>query len=606
MNFFKSVSVLAILVSVFSVERVQAQAWTSAYSSSTATGSCAGLPAALSTGFTITPVISNALFPTVAPYRVNKMAFFMNATSGKTDIYMAEKGGSSTSQARVLYYNGTANTLTVIGTIPNVNYGGGGVDEQGMWGIALNPNTFAADNFIYVQYSTGAVQAQGSATVGWRTSRFKLNATTKMIDLASEKVLVFIPAGTSARWHTGGAMQFDNFGNLYVTAADNEAEAMGPGNTADLRGGTMRIHPDSTTAKGYTIPAGNFGEYWAAEFTKQNRLTLAAAYRDTAQVKPEIYVKGSRNPYGMSLDKNRLGWIAWSECGPDVQRQEEGNIANHAVWGGWPFFSGTATRQTAKHANYDEANDVPSGSWGTFNPTTNVATALANNWAPALGVDSLPPMHLPVYQEAGGCAAGGAIIRYDGRINNPGMMPPHLDNTVFYGNFTGNNFTAVKFDTTTAAAVGSQVNVFTMTKTGRPTLNNPVDMQQGPDGALYVTDWGGGCCSGSPSTTSGGIVRVTYTGTCQDPGLYPGGTTAVSKVIRTDINWLRVGAKSFSVLSEGPHEVQILDAQGRVLNSLKGQGWKDYDMPSNLAGNALYFLRVKTEQGEAVREFVNP
>ncbi len=606
MNFVKTFSLIAVAVATLTVQQTHAQAWTSAYTSGTATGSCAGLPAALNTGFTITPIISQALFSSAAPYRVNKMAFFMNG--GKVDIYMTEKGGSSTSQARVLYYNATANTLTAIGTIPNVNYGGGGVDEQGVWGIALNPNTFAADNFIYIQYSTGAVQAQGSATVGWRTSRFKLNATTKMIDLASEKVLVFIPAGTSARWHTGGAMQFDNFGNLYVTAADNEAEAMGPGNTADLRGGTMRIHPDSTVTKGYTIPAGNFGEYWAAEFTKQGRTALAAAYRDTAQVKPEIYVKGSRNPYGMSLDKNRLGWIAWSECGPDAQRQEEGNIANHPAWGGWPFFSGTATRQTAKHGSYDEANDVTTAGWAAFNPTTNLATAIANNWAPALGVDSLPPMHLPVYQEQGGCAAGGAIIRYDGRINNAGKMPPHLDNTVIYGNFTNNNFTAVKFDSATALAVGSQVNVFTMTKTGRPTLTNPVDMQQGPDGALYVTDWGGGCCSGSPTAASGGIVRVTYTGTCQDTALHPGGAVVgISKALeRGDVNWLRVGSKSFSVLSTGPHEVQILNAQGQTITSLKGNGWKDYDMPSNLFGTTLYFLQVKTEQGTAVRAFFTP
>ena len=605
MKFFKS-SLVFVALATFGIQQTFAQPWTTAYTSPTATGTCAGLPAALNTGFTITPVVSRTLFPTANPMRVNKMAFFMNATSGKTDIYMTEKGGSATDQARVLYYDGTASTLTAIGTIPNVNYGGGGVDEQGVWGIALNPNTFAADNFIYITYSTGAVQAQGSATVGWRVSRFKLNATTKMIDLASEKVLVFTPAGTSARWHTGGVMRFDNFGNLYVTEGDNESEAMGPGNTTDLRGGTIRIHPDSTAAKGYTIPAGNFGEYWAAEFTKQNRLTLAAAYRDTAQVKAEIYIKGSRNPYGMTVDKNRLGWVAWSECGPDAQRQEEYNISNHPAFGGWPWFSGTATRQTAKHGSYDEANDVTTAGWAAFNPTTNVSTAIANNWAPSLGVDSLPPMHIPIMQEANGCAAGGAIIRYDGRINNPGMMPPHLDNTVIYGNFTANTFTAAKFDTTTGAAVGTTATVFTMTKTGRPTLNNPVDIVQGPDGALYVTDWGGGCCSGSPGNTNSGIVRVTYTGTCQDPGLYPG-TTAISNAIpHGDVSWLRVGGKSFSVLSSGPHEARIMDAQGRVLNSLKGQGWKDYDMPSNLSGNTLYFLQVKTEQGTVARGFVTP
>jgi hypothetical protein len=57
-------------------------------------------------------------------------------------------------------------------------------------------------------------------------------------------------------------------------------------------------------------------------------------------------------------------------------------------------------------------------------------------------------------------------------------------------------------------------------------------------------------------------------------------------------------------MSGGPHEAVILDMQGRSLNSLKGQGWKDYEWPSNLSRNTVYSLQVKTEQGTAVRAFV--
>src|SRR5690606_25914334 len=98
----------------------------------------------LSTEFTIEPVISRTLFPDVAPVRILKMAFVLNETTGKSDLILAEKGGSNTA-GRILYYNANANppTLTAIGTIPNVYIG---FNESGVFGLAVNPKTFAQDN----------------------------------------------------------------------------------------------------------------------------------------------------------------------------------------------------------------------------------------------------------------------------------------------------------------------------------------------------------------------------------------------------------------------------------------------------------------------------
>jgi hypothetical protein len=71
----------------------------------------AALPAALNTSFVTTPIVSQALFGTVAPIRVIKMDFWMQSGAQYNDIYMIEKGTGNS--ARVLYYNGVANTLTV-------------------------------------------------------------------------------------------------------------------------------------------------------------------------------------------------------------------------------------------------------------------------------------------------------------------------------------------------------------------------------------------------------------------------------------------------------------------------------------------------------------
>jgi hypothetical protein len=92
---------LTVAIVGFMAHLAFSQAWTTAYTSPTAAGDCAGLPASLNAGFTVTPVVSKALFGTVSPYRVVKMAFFKQDAAVNTDIYIAEKGNTG-ENARVL------------------------------------------------------------------------------------------------------------------------------------------------------------------------------------------------------------------------------------------------------------------------------------------------------------------------------------------------------------------------------------------------------------------------------------------------------------------------------------------------------------------------
>src|SRR6185369_399164 len=99
---------------------------------------------------------------------------------------------------------------------------------------------------------------------------------------------------------TSGAIEFDSEGNLYWAVGDNETAFTGPANTHDLRGSFVRIHPNDNGV-GYTIPVGNFAEVWSNKFTAQGRTALAAKYKDTTKVRPEIYIKGTRNNYTFSV-----------------------------------------------------------------------------------------------------------------------------------------------------------------------------------------------------------------------------------------------------------------------------------------------------------------
>lgn len=576
--------------------------WT--YSSPTATGDCASLPANLSTGFTVEPVVSRALFPATAPLRIGKMTFWMNSASGKMDIYMTEKGGGGTA-GRVLFYNGANNTLTAIGTIPNVYIG---FNEAGVWGIALNPLTFDRDNFLYVLYGTGS-SANPSATNGWRLSRFKLNAATKAMDLASEKKLLSIPAGTANRWHTGGSLHFDHYGHLYVSLADNEALANGPGNTADLRGGILRIKPDTTDPRGYTIPGGNFGEYWAQQWQTQGKPARAAGYRDTNIVKPEIYIKGSRNPYSFGVDPNRLGWVQWSECGPDAQAAEEHNFTTKPAFSGWPFWAGNGVRQASAASSYNEEKEPVSASeWLAFNPAGMTMAVPVNNWANASGYDTLPPMHTPAYATTTkSCAQGGPIVRYDGRINNAGKMPPHLDNTVLFTDFSSHTIWAMKVNPATGATLGTAAPVFTNTgapfrTTSQPSIQNPIDFQQAPDGALYMVSWGAGCCNGDrPASAYEGIARIRYTGTCQDPALFPEQvpTLVAAEAFKRSV---RMDANTLAILDGGRHGVRIFDARGHTVFSATSQGGREYSLPGLLRGSSgVYSVEITTAKGRFSR-----
>src|SRR2546423_14945644 len=142
------------------------------------------------------------------------------------------------------------------------------------------------------------------------------------LDLGSKKVLLEIGPQRLQCCHTGGSIAFDAKGNLYLSTGDNSnpfATGYAPiderpgrmpwdaqkssGNTNDLRGKIIRIHPEPDGT--YTIPEGN----------------LFPA--GTPKTRPEIYTMGHRNPYRISVDSH-TGFLYWGEVGPDANEDSVG------------------------------------------------------------------------------------------------------------------------------------------------------------------------------------------------------------------------------------------------------------------------------------------
>jgi len=375
--------------------------------------------------------------------------------------------------------------------------------EEGLLGLALDPN-FAKNQYVYAFYSPIDKSVN-------RLSRFKL--INDKVNLASEKMILEFYSQREICCHTGGSIAFGPGGMLYVSAGDNSTPFDAPnqqyvnkgyapmdnreglhqydarrsaGNTNDLRGKILRIkvNEDGT----YSIPDGNL-------FPK-----------GTAKTKPEIYVMGNRNPYRISVDQ-KTGFLYWGEVGPDAQGDDasrgprgydEVNQAQKAGYFGWPLFIGN---------NYPyKAYDYKTGTSGdAFNPAAPI-----NNSPNNTGLSTLPPANpafiwypygpsaeFPEVGEGGRTAMAGPVY-----YTKPGASP--------YPAYYNGKLLIYEW-------IRGWVKAVTMGPKGEyksmePFMANvplaaPIDMEQGPDGKLYILEYGKGWFSKNPDA---GIVRIDY------------------------------------------------------------------------------------------------
>lgn len=250
--------------------------------------------------------------------------------------------------------------------------------EDGLMGMALDPN-WEMNHWIYLYYSPVGKESINIL------SRFKFEADT--LNRASEQIILKVPVQREECCHTGGSIEFDEKGVLYLSTGDNtnpfDSKGFSPSderpgrsawdaqkssaNTMDLRGKILRIFP--LPEGGYVCPKNNL-------FT-DTEVAVAPGTLPTPNGKgrPEIYVMGCRNPFRISIDSRR-DLLFWGEVGPDSgdpdttlgpQGHDEVNRAKEAGFFGWPLFVG----DNKPYREYDFATKKSSPLYDPAHPINN-------------------------------------------------------------------------------------------------------------------------------------------------------------------------------------------------------------------------------------------
>ncbi|WP_210582462.1 PQQ-dependent sugar dehydrogenase [Streptomyces sp. GESEQ-4] len=371
-------------------------------------------------------------------------------------------------------------------------------DEEGLQGVGVDPG-FADNRFVYLYYAppmnTPAGDAPETGTAADfapfdgvnRLSRFVLK-TDGTLDTASEQKILDVPATRGICCHVGGDIDFDAAGNLYLSTGDDsnpfQSDGFTPideranrnpafdaqrtaGNTNDLRGKILRIKVNADGS--YAIPDGN----------------LFAPGTD--KTRPEIYAMGLRNPFRFSVDKE-TGILYVGEYGPDAgaadpARGPAGQVEFARITKpgnfGWPYCTG----DNDAYVDYDFATGASGAAFDCAAPKNTSP----NN----TGLTDLPPAQaawipydgpsVPEFGDGSESPMGGPVYHYDPDLDSPVKFPEAYDGDFFAGEF-GRRW--IKRITSDADGTVQAINDIPWSGT------QIMDMEFGPDGALYVLDYG--------------------------------------------------------------------------------------------------------------------
>ncbi|MEU4037528.1 PQQ-dependent sugar dehydrogenase [Streptomyces collinus] len=371
-------------------------------------------------------------------------------------------------------------------------------DEEGLQGVGIDPD-FAHNRAIYLYYApplnTPAGDAPEAGTAADfapfdgvnRLSRFVLNADGTL-DKSSEKKVLDVATTRGLCCHVGGDIDFDADGNLYLSTGDDsnpfQSDGYSPlderadrnpgfdaqrtaGNTNDLRGKILRIKVNADGS--YSVPDGN----------------LFAP--GTAKTRPEIYAMGFRNPFRFSVDK-KTGILYVGDYGPDAgsanpNRGPAGQVEFARVTKpgnfGWPYCTGA----NDAYVDYDFATKT---SGATFD-----CSAPKNDSPHNTGLTDLPPAQpawipydgpsVPEFGSGSESPMGGPVYHYDATLDSPVKFPAAYDGDFFAGEFGRRWIKRITSD-----ADGTVQSIKDIPWSGTQVM----DMAFGPDGALYVLDYG--------------------------------------------------------------------------------------------------------------------
>lgn len=404
-------------------------------------------------------------------------------------------------------YDPSAKTTSLITTIPvNTKYtskeGVSREAEEGLMGITLDPG-FAKNHWIYLYYAHP-------------TEKKHVLARWDMVDdqlvESSKKVVLEVTTQREVCCHTGGGMAWDKAGNLYLTVGNNTGNQQAAqtderpgrsswddqghaGNTNDLRGKILRIHPEPNGT--YTIPEGNLYP------------------KGTALTRPEIYSMGHRNPWRISVD-SKTGYLYWGEVGPDANEDseigprgyDELNQARKPGNFGWPWFVG----DDQAFPVFDYATEKP---LAKKDPKNLVNTSPNNT-----GLKELFPTapsfiyypygvseKFPLVGSGSRSATGGPVYHRSDFKNPKRPWPDYYENKWIAADFSRGWIMAI-----TMNAQGDYQSMERVLPSYHPV--QPIDIKFGPDGDLYILEYGSNWFRKSDNSR---LIRIEYNGGNRKP-----------------------------------------------------------------------------------------
>ena len=354
--------------------------------------------------------------------------------------------------------------------------------EVGLIGLALDPN-FENNNWVYLQYSPIGLTSQ-------RTSRFTLQGNK--IEEGSEKKLIEFhePVGISS--HHAGSIEFGPSGCLFISTGDDTS----PGGDSkgyapiDNRPGQLRLSAEKSSSNpfsyngkvlrirpmddgGYEVPAGNL-------FPKDGTKGL-----------PEVYVMGCRNPWRINLNQ-KTGTLYFGDVGPDAYLEGERGPAGHdeinqvkqAGNFGWPYFVGNNFAYPMRDFNTSDLhppqNPQAPVNQSSFveNPITLPPAKPAFIWYRTRGTPEFS-----ILRGGGRTACAGPVFHYNSKLKSETKLPKHFDNCLFIYEWTRNWVFTARLDKNEELV---DLEPFMPDHS----FIRPIDMEFGPDGALYLIEYG--------------------------------------------------------------------------------------------------------------------
>jgi cytochrome c len=420
------------------------------------------------------------------PNELNEPMVFEVLPDGRA--YIIERRGA------IKYLDPATQTVKPVGALAVNNRVRQGNGEQGLVGMTLDPK-FTENGWMYLYYQHPVEEKSV-------LSRWEIRDNVLVAN--SEKVLLEWPAQRETCCHTGGGMTWDSAGNLFITVGNNRGNNLtahtderpgrapwddqgGSANSNALEGKILRIHPEPDGT--YTIPKANLFP------------------PGTPKTRPEIYTMGHRNAWRVSLD-SKTGFIYWGEVGPDVRRETEStpvsydefNQARGPGYFGWPYFVGDSA-----YPHFDYAANKAGEKKDPTKPINNSP----NN----TGLTELPPMapafiyypygvseKFPVLGSGARSATGGPIYHRADFKEPKRPWPAYFEDKWIATEFSRRMVLAISMK-----EIGDYQGMERLLPNYKPV--EPIDAKFGPEGDLYVLEYGGRWFQPSPDAK---LTRIEF------------------------------------------------------------------------------------------------